>query len=383
LPRSAHRSAAQNGLALTPPRYGIDFVDQVRDRPQAGPFARVAPQLSAPPIRPSQASTAVIQRRELPDGTPPQQLGDGDWLVSDRVHASVRWQSANLANLLAQRPHEYTQPHERRDFYLWFYNHTSHLGYEAHWPLAAYLVASGAARLSYGTPFDNEVQVAARRGNQLILDDVFPKLRDLLLHGPLHGPAAHAWDAQTLSDEQALAQSMYASTPAATVDQFSNYASQRGFLATAGSLAGFTQPHRGGAFHRVQDTPAFTGNIRSIEDRFDYGMHLATLFSTHPAPPGRVARPPAGASYTSGAEIARLDTRMGLHRLDAELDDFNVDEERVITIMQGLSADEQRELGYNVQRLTFLRSALDRGELTRALQGLASVTSEVRRALLP
>ena len=147
-------------------------------------------------------SQPTLQRREYPDGTDTAQLKTGDWTSSDRVNETARWQTACLLNLINLRPQEYTQPHERRDFYLWFYNYTSGLGWQTRWPLAAYLVASGAAHLSYGFPFSNQVQIAARQGNQIIFDDVFPKLRVLLQRGPLTGAAAQEWDAQTLSDEQ-------------------------------------------------------------------------------------------------------------------------------------------------------------------------------------
>ena len=327
-------------------------------------------------------STPAVQRREKPNKTPDTMLDTGDWTVSDRVYETARWQRANLINLINQRPHEYTQPHERRDFYLWVYNYTSGLGFETRWPLAAYIVASGAARLSYGTPFENDVQVAARRGNQIIFDDVFPKLRTLVTGPALRGKEAQQWDAQTLSEEQTLVQTMYTTTASETVDKFAGYARQRGFLASAGTLGGFTQPHRSGGFHRARDTPPFSGDIRSIDDRFNYGMRLADEFSTHPRPSSPIVRPDPGSQYTSGDVFRRLDTRMGLHRLDAELDDFNVDEPLVIEIMQGLSADEQRELGSNQLRLDELRSALNDSEMRRALSGLSNVPRYVRASLL-
>jgi hypothetical protein len=332
----------------------------------AGPVAR-----SRPPL---------VQRREREDGTAESRMGQGDWTTADRVAATERWKKANLYNLTEQRPHEYTQPHERRDFYLWVYNHTVDLGFETRWPLAAYVVAGGAAQLSYGVPFDNAVQVAARRGNQVIFDDVFPKLRDLVSGPKLTGKAARDWDAKTLSEEQTLVQAMYEDTPAATVDEFAGYAKQKGALATAGGFLGFAKPQRGGSHHRVKDIPPFTGDIRSVDERFDYGISLADEFSTLP-PSGRIPRPPAGAGYESGAEFRRLDTRIGLHRLDAELDDFDVDEAAVITCMQALTADEQRELGYNRQRLRFIVSALDTDEIDRALKGLDAVPADVRAFL--
>jgi hypothetical protein len=111
-------------------------------------------------------------------------------------------------------------------------------------------------------------------------------------------------------------------------------------------------------------------------------MNLADLFSTHPAPASPIPRPAAGQQYASGDAFRRLDTRMGLHRLDAELDDFDVNEDRVIVIMQSLSADEQLELGYNRPRLDFMRNALDGDEMRRALAGRSQIPADVRNYLL-
>ncbi|MFZ4507400.1 MAG: DUF4157 domain-containing protein [Fimbriimonas sp.] len=348
-----------------------------RSEPHEREAARAEQTLGA---RDLTTTPVAIQRREFPAADPSAQLGTRDWLTMDRVNQSANWQTSCLLNLVAGRSHEYTQPHERRDFYLWVYNYTSGLGFGTRWPVAAYIVAGGAAHLAYGSPFENDVQVAARRGNQIIFDDVFPKLRALVTGPVLRGAAAQAWDARTLSEEQSMIQSMYSSTPTATVDRFAGYAAQRGVLATLGGIAGQTAPQRGGQYHRVLSTPAFAGNIRSVDDRFDYGISLADRFSTHPAT-GRVSRPAVGPTYTSGAEFTRQDTRIHLHELDAELDDTNVDEQAVIRIMQTLTVDEQQELGYNILRLDFMRNALNSEEMARALHGLTSIPASVRSRL--
>lgn len=352
------------------------------------PFEWEAEQLTELKTIHSESATAhvlpgpAVQRRERPNNVKLDPDGDfGDWTVNDRVYETARWQRACFYNLIKLRPFEFTQPHERRDFYLWVYNYTSGLGFETRWPLAAYVVAGGAARLSYGSPFENDVQVAARQGNQIIFDDVFPKLR-ALIHGPvLKGTAAQAWDAQTLSDEQELVQNMYKTTASSTIDKFGNYARQKGFLATTGSWAGFSQPQRAGKYHRQLDTPPFKGNIRDVDARYAYGMQLADIFSKHPSSKSTSPRPTAGTQYTSGTEFSKLNTRMGLHRLDAELDDMNVDEDRVIELMQALSPDEQRELGFNIQRLRFIRDALNAGEMRKALNGLIYVAPDTRAFL--
>lgn len=218
-------------------------------------------------------------------------------------------------------------------------------------------------------------------GNQVIFDDVFPKMLDLLRRGRLTGRAAADWDAETLSNEQQLVQSMYAGTSQTTLTEFEGYARQRGFLPWLAGVSGFTQPHRTGGFHREGAVPGFTGDIMSPNDRFRYGMRLADQFSTHPAPASPVARPAPGADYTSGARFRALDVRHNLHTLDAELDDFDVDEEVVIRIMQRLTPDEQRELGFNRQRLDFMRNALNADEMRRALAGRTHIPQDVRTYL--
>ncbi|MEM9885314.1 MAG: DUF4157 domain-containing protein [Bacteroidota bacterium] len=323
----------------------------------------------------------LIQRRERSANTSEEDLEQGDWRPSDRVLGNVIWQRANIINLANGNASAYTQPHERRDFYLWFYNYTSGLGYETRWALAAYLVASGAAQLSYGSPFSNDVQIAARRGNQVIFDDVFPKLQALLNEGPLRGDAAVEWDAKTLSEEQTLIQSMYDDMSQETIDEFAGYARQEGALAWAGKQAGFAAPHRRGRFHRQMDMPAFSGDIMDIDDRFDYGMRLADDFSTHPSPSSPVQRPEAREAYRSGSAFDRLDNQIGLHRLDAELDDFNVDEERVIDIIQNLTSSEQRQLGNNNQRLEFIANALSEAEFSQAISGKERIPSWVIRRI--
>jgi hypothetical protein len=320
-----------------------------------------------------QQGSETVRRFEKPDNTPDAELNNQDWKISDRVTTSARWQRANIFNLNAGMSHEYVQPHERADFYLWFYNYTSLIGYQTRWPLAAYLVARGAASLSYGTPFENDVQVVARQGNQIIFDDVFPKLRNLLTRGVLTGVAAQNWDAQVLSNEQQLVESMYGSMSPATITRFESYAKQKGFLATAGGYAGFTHPQRSGSFHRSVAMPVFTGNIRNIDDRFNYGMQIADTYSTHPAPSVPITRPAADPNYILGAAFTSLNNRINLHRLDAELDDFNVNEANVISITQSLTTDEQRELGFNRRRLDFMKSALDSTEMQQALNGKTSI----------
>ena len=71
------------------------------------------------------------------------------------------------------------------------------------------------------------------------------------------------------------------------------------------------------------DVPYFpdTGDLLDVSQRFDYGMTLASTFSTI-TPSGKAASsPPApDASYTDGSALRRVDTRRNLHFLDAIID---------------------------------------------------------------
>ena len=167
------------------------------------------------------AVNRILARRErAPDATTTQTQ---DWSAADREGNTARWQSANEANLLAGRSSEYTSPLERSAFYRWFYiATTTHPDparrSECRWPLAASVVAAGVwgmvdmpnseglAKTAGVTT--EETQTILRRGNQVIMDDVFPKLRDLWLN-PRRGQAAIDWDAETLAEEQNLVQPLY------------------------------------------------------------------------------------------------------------------------------------------------------------------------------
>ena len=112
----------------------------------------------------------------------------------------ARWQSANEANLLAGRSSEYTTPAERSAFYHFLCLHRHHETTRPDPPAATGLRRSRqascwspAARCGDGrhtelrgrrearrSDHGGGIERILRRGNQVIMDDVFPKLRDLL-----------------------------------------------------------------------------------------------------------------------------------------------------------------------------------------------------------
>ncbi|HEY0482753.1 MAG TPA: DUF4157 domain-containing protein [Kofleriaceae bacterium] len=307
------------------------------------------------------AASTAVQRRELPDATP--LATPADWHAGDRARLGGSFEAANLVNLAANDHAQYIRIEERRDFYRWFYNYTSAMGCTTRWALAASLVANGANQVAHMDPVmegaaqlvgtvNDELQGMMRIGNQVIFDNVFPKLNRLLVRarsGPVTGAAALRWDMDTLAEEQTLIQPLYAGVSPATVAALDNVARQQGW---AGIGAWATNGARvaPGPFNRGGDMPAFgTGapgaSITNIGDRWNYGMQVGAQFA--PAPTGfapGTAMPAVPAGYTSGAELAAVDTRHNLHMLEACLDSpRDADPARILTLLRALTPTEQAQ----------------------------------------
>ncbi len=149
-----------------------------------------------------------VQRKEV--ATDAGITGPQDWTKADREGNTQRWQAACLRNLNAVDSAQYVKVVERRDFYHWFYEYTASLGYTTRWALAAWVVADGAHQVAdmdattlgqigndtFGVA-GVELQGAMREGNQVIFDNVLPKLKALLDGGRLTGPAALAWTSRS------------------------------------------------------------------------------------------------------------------------------------------------------------------------------------------
>ena len=259
-----------------------------------------------------------LQRREVRDAAAVQ--GPQDWTTADRVGNSARWQAACLANLNAVDSSQYRKIVERRDFYRWFYDYTTlTLGFTTRWPLAAWVVANGAhqvADMDETHGFANEtlslagveLQGYMREGNQVIFDNVLPKLKRLVSGPVLTGRAAMEWDMRTLAEEQLLVQPMYSRMSQTAKDEIDYIARQKRF---AGLGAWWTnEAHVAGATNIEEgDVPAFDQpDLQSITDRWRYGMMLGNKFT----PGGTGFNPATDAmpvvtdpAYTSGSEFAR------------------------------------------------------------------------------
>lgn len=237
------------------------------------------------------------------------------------------------------------------------------MGCTTRWALAASLVANGAHQVAHMDPVmegaaqlvgtvNDELQGMMRIGNQVIFDNVFPKLNRLLVRarsGPVTGAAALKWDMDTLAEEQTLIQPLYASVSPATTAALDNVARQQGW---AGIGAWATNGARvaPGPYNRGGNMPAFgTGapgaSITTVNDRWNYGMQVGAQFAPTPTgfSPG-TPMPAVPTSYTSGAELAAVDTRHNLHMLEACLDSpRDADPRRILGLLRALTPAEQAQ----------------------------------------
>jgi hypothetical protein len=273
------------------------------------------------------------QRKEV--ATDAEITGTQDWTTADRVGNTARWQAACLRNLNAVDTSQYVKVVERRDFYHWFYEYTASLGYTTRWALAAYVVADGAHQVAdmdsttLGQLGNDtmgvagvELQGAMREGNQVIFDNVLPKLKKLLDGGPLKGKAALDWDKQVLAEEQTLIQPLYNAMSQQSRDQLNAIARKQGVAVNAGAWITGGGKVAAGTYNNAGDVPAFDQtSMTSISDRWRYGMNLGNTFTPGGTGfnPATDTMPGVGAGYQNGSEFARVDTRHNLHQLDAWL----------------------------------------------------------------
>lgn len=286
----------------------------------------------------------------------------GTWTRRDRELNTHRWKEACRHNLLGLHSCRYTRIIERRDFYRWFYNHTADLNYTTRWALAASIVATGAEAVAIMNPgledlgrlfqtVNDELQGMMREGNQVIFDNVFPKLRQLLLGGPLTGLAALQWDMRILSEEQTLIQPLYEGVSFNTRKKLDQIARQKGLPGTIAYVMPNAYVDEELPYVQGGRIPSFQGvALTSVDERWLYGMSLGKQFTPGGTPfnPAIHKRPPPSGSYVAGSELARVRTRPTLHRLDAALDLGGVGtawlQEEVETLLWKLTLAEQTEL---------------------------------------
>lgn len=285
--------------------------------------------------------------------------GVQDWTTADREGNTQRWKDACLYNLEHGLNTEYRLIAERRDFYKWFYEHHAALGYTTRWALAASIVANGAWQVAYdlrgynswlmGDFVSYELEGFMRIGNQVIFDNVFPKLKQLHDGGPLTGAAAMRWDMEVLSQEQTLVQGLYSTMSVDAQEKMEAIAKKQG-LVGVGAAATDDDLVKKGPYNNEAEVPAFpaAASLTSVDDRWTYGMTLGDTFTPGGTgfSPSANKRPAVGASYTSGSELAAVNTRPNLHKLDAIVAQFSgsVSVSEVIAILGALSPSEKLEL---------------------------------------
>jgi hypothetical protein len=272
----------------------------------------------------------AIQRKEVTASA--DLRGPQDWTTADREQNTGHWQEACLANLKAVDSSQYVRVVERRDFYRWFYEYTTSLGYGTRWALAAYIVANGAHQIADMDVdhtmandmlelADVELQGAMREGNEDIFVNVLPKLKKLLDGGRLTGRAALTWDMQVLAEEQTLIQPMYNRMAPETVEQLDYIARKKRFAGVGAWWTG-DEDVTAGLGRKAGVVPGFGGgSLLSIRDRWTYGMKLGSQFTPGGTGfnPSTDVLPPVGPGYASGSELAKVDVRAALHELDAWL----------------------------------------------------------------
>jgi len=255
-----------------------------------------------------------------------------DWTTADRQNNTKRWKEACLTNLNAVDSSQYVKVVERRDFYKWFYEYTASLGYTTRWALAAYVVANGAHQIAdmdaeHSIANDAlgmanvELQGVMREGNQVIFDNVLPKLKKLLDGGSLKGRAALNWDMQVLAEEQTLIQPMYSRMSKESVEQLNYLARKKRFAGLGAWWTGEDKVSKG-PYNNSGTVPGFDQpNIQNIGDRWKYGMNLGNMFTPGGSgfDPNKDTMPTVGIGYQNGSEFAKVDTRANLHQLDAWL----------------------------------------------------------------
>jgi len=273
---------------------------------------------------------AAIQRKEVQKDSDIQ--GKQDWTTADRVSNTQRWKDACLINLKAVDSGQYVKVVERRYFYKWFYEYTASLGYTTRWAFAAHVVANGAHQIAdmdvdHAVANDTlglanvELQGIMREGNQIIFDNVLPKLKQLLDGGPLKGSAALKWDMQVLAEEQTLIQPMYSRISKETVQQLEYIARKKRF-ASLGAWWTDEDKVPKGSYNNAGTVPSFDqSDLQNIGDRWKYGMNLGNQFTPGGSgfDPNRDTMPAVSAGYRDGSEFARVDTRANLHQIDAWL----------------------------------------------------------------
>src|SRR5690606_26732046 len=168
----------------------------------------------------------------------------GHWLTDDRgrtvssrgmTHTTSNspvFEKAALYNTLRNNSGDYTSLAQRKSYYDWADKYSSSKGNEVKWMGAASKTVSSLGKAlggfsaflnifsNYGS--NKEIRNFIEAGNKAILDDMMPRVKEMLQGTTLTGNQAMQWDAQTLSDEQNLIQPFYESLSSESVEVLNN-----------------------------------------------------------------------------------------------------------------------------------------------------------------
>ena len=160
---------------------------------------------------------------------PQSKMGEqGHWLWNHRIRfllsnliatdSNVAFEQAALINTSNLAAQQYVNLPQRQAYYKWANRYFIHHQYPVRWMDAAdrtvgNLMLALPKIISWLGYSNAEIRSFILNGNKLILDDMLPRINDLVantnLDKQLTKQEAFLWDAQALADEQALIQPLY------------------------------------------------------------------------------------------------------------------------------------------------------------------------------
>lgn len=194
---------------------------------------------------------------------------DGNWLKEDRERNTEVWNQANKANIKKQNGYlEYTNIHQRCDFYKWFGHKTDSLGFETRWAAAAKITTSKLKNLlnpvaKLAGNSNNEIEAFVNSGNGIIFNDIWQDLKSLYVQKPLKGKTAEIWDGNLLLKEQKLIDPYYRKLSESSIKKLQKSLRKETTLA------------------KILPGLEFEGNLLSIADRWAYGMRMMHYKNPH------------------------------------------------------------------------------------------------------
>jgi len=188
-------------------------------------------------------------------------LSPADWLKSDRINCTIVWQQANKSNLENNRPKEYNNLAQRRDFYNWLYLEAIRQGHEVVWFKMVHYISKKLQVMEtfpYTIFANKKLMEYAYRCSEIIFNNAFYEINHLFkLEQPLKENEALQWDKEILHKEQYI----WADSIINTID-----------LKTEQKIERILQ----GKFLYSLLVPKeirFTGNLSNKEDRYNYALN--------------------------------------------------------------------------------------------------------------